>query len=65
MIFRGDPYWSVNTTVKEGQWCFHFSSLLKKNCVDQKVVVTFYRSTIEASWYTVEQCGMHDALQQL
>lgn len=45
-----DLSWSVNTTaaVKKAQQRLHFLRVLKRNNLEEKLLVTFYRSTIES-----------------
>ena len=66
--------WSVNTlaSVKKAQQRMHFLRLLKKNNMNEQVLVTFYRSSIESVlvfcitvWYTGCSAADKKALQRV
>lgn len=49
-LISEDVSWSANTTaaVKKAQWRLHFLRVLRRNRLDERLLVTFYRSTIES-----------------
>ncbi|KAK5892697.1 hypothetical protein CesoFtcFv8_013051 [Champsocephalus esox] len=66
--------WSTNTTavIKKAQQRLYFLRLLRKNHLNQKLLVTFYRSTVESvltycisAWYAGCSAADRKALQRV
>ena len=65
-----DLSWTANTrvVVKKAQQRLHFLRVLKRNCLEEKLLVAFYGTTIESvltycitAWYT--SCSVADKKQ--
>ncbi|KAF7658302.1 hypothetical protein LDENG_00014450, partial [Lucifuga dentata] len=70
----GELTWSVNTkaVMAKAQQRLHFLRVLRKNKLDQRLLVTFYRSTIESvitycisAWYAGSSAADRKALQRV
>ncbi|KAF7645680.1 hypothetical protein LDENG_00199970, partial [Lucifuga dentata] len=70
----GELTWSVNTNavMAKAQKRLHFLRVLRKNKLDQRLLVTFYRSTIESvitycisAWYAGSSAADRKALQRV
>uniref|UniRef100_A0A8C5AV64 Reverse transcriptase domain-containing protein n=1 Tax=Gadus morhua TaxID=8049 RepID=A0A8C5AV64_GADMO len=66
--------WSINTTAikKKAQQRLHFLRILRKNHLERKLLVSFYRSTIESvltycitAWYAGSSAADRTALQRV